>query len=283
MRNMEEKVILQVKNLSVRYRDAKEPVVKNLCFSIRQGEILCLHGRSGKGKSTVVWALTEMLQEYNAVAKGEILLDGKKLVYGWGKAGLKNAGQEKTAQKNTEQEKPGQRNTGQKNRRQINTGRVFTWRDIALVPQSSMSSFNPVYTIRKTMQETMMANLIAEEKGESETQGKGNSKSMLQDKNALEQYLVELMEMVQLDPSVLDAYPHELSGGMKQRTAIALAIMFQPKLLILDEATTGLDLLVQAQVLGTILKLRDTCNMTILFISHDQTLAEEFCDSWIEL
>lgn len=89
--------------------------------------------------------------------------------------------------------------------------------------------------------------------------------------------------MVRLDPQVLSAYPHELSGGMKQRAAIGLAILFHPTLLILDEATTGLDLLIQAQVLGTILELREKSQMTILFISHDRELAEKFCDRQIEL
>lgn len=230
---MNQKMVLEVKNLSIRYRDAEEPVVKNLSFSMSEGEILCLHGRSGKGKSTVVWALTEMLKEYNAVASGEIILGGKRLSY--------------------EMEKP------------LPKTRTFTWKDIALVPQSSMSSFNPVYTIRKTIVETMKANNCPE------------------DKAGLEEQLTDLMRQVQLDPAVLDAYPHELSGGMKQRAAIALAILFHPQLLILDEATTGLDLLIQAQVLGTILNLRDQHNMTILFISHDRALAEEFCDRWIEL
>lgn len=226
-------VMLEVKDLSIRYRDAQEPVVKNLSFQLHKGEILGLRGRSGKGKSTVVWALTEMLPEYNALASGEICLQGKTLTYAL--------------------DKP------------LGNKRMFSWRDIALVPQSSMSSFNPVYTIRKTMVETLKAGGDKRSKGEQE------------------QYLREVCDMVRLDPSVLSAYPHELSGGMKQRSAIGLAILFHPAVLILDEATTGLDLLIQAQVLGTILELRQKTGMTILFISHDRELAEHFCDRQIEL
>jgi peptide/nickel transport system ATP-binding protein len=128
-----------------------------------------------------------------------------------------------------------------------------------------MSRFNPVYTIRKTMLETMKAC--------------GDKRS----KKDQEAYLHEICHMVRLDPQVLSSYPHELSGGMKQRAAIGLAILFHPTLLILDEATTGLDLLIQAQVLGTILELRDKYEMTILFISHDRALSENFCDRQIEL
>ena len=225
------KPLLEVKNLTIRYQDASEPVVRDLSFTMDEGEILCLHGSSGRGKSTVVWALTEMLTEYHAVASGEIRLGEKVLRYD-GKT---------------------------------SSERIFSWKDVALVPQSSMSGFNPVYTIRQTMMETMKASDCAGHHGN------------------LEERLVEILRRVHLEPSVLDAYPHELSGGMKQRAAIALAILFHPSLLILDEATTGLDLLVQAQVLGTILELRKKHHMTILFISHDRALADAFCDRRIEL
>ena len=233
MNGEREKTVLKVRDLTVRYQNAKEPVVSHLSFSMKEGEILCLHGPSGAGKSTVVWALTEMLAEYHATASGEILLKENRLVY--------------------DENRP------------LSKEKTFTWKDIALVPQSSMSSFNPVYTIRRTMVETMKAGGCEGHHGN------------------LEDRLTEIMRRVRLDPSVLSAYPHELSGGMKQRAAIALAILFHPSVLILDEATTGLDLLTQAQVLGTILDLREKHRMTILFISHDRQLAEQFCDRRIEL
>ena len=227
------KVVLEVKSLTIKYNDASVPVISDLSFSINEGEILGLRGRSGKGKSTVVWALTQMLDEYNAQASGEIVLGDKTLKY------------------------PIETKDKQK--------RVFNWRNLALVPQSSMSSFNPVYSIRRTMMETLR------------TYGESHGRE------ADEKFLSKICEMVRLDPKILDCYPHELSGGMRQRAAIGLAIMFNPRLLILDEATTGLDLLIQAQVLGTILELRQKYNMTILFISHDKTLARSFCDRQIEL
>lgn len=70
---------------------------------------------------------------------------------------------------------------------------------------------------------------------------------------------------------------------MKQRAAMAAALLFHPKVLILDEATTGLDVVIQAEVLGTILKMKEKEKMSILFISHDRELAESFCDRRIEL
>ena len=223
--------ILKVNDLTIRYKDAEEPVIKNLSFTLHQGEILCISGKSGAGKSTIVWSLMEMLEDYNAVATGEICFEGEVLQY-----------QEKAVPQ-----------------------RKWNWRQIALVPQASMSGFNPLFTIGETMMEMMD---IYEGKGRKE------------DKR---QRILELLSMVCLKEDVFYSYPHELSGGMKQRAAIAMAIMFHPKVLILDEATTGLDLLIQAEVLGTILKLKEQEDISILFISHDSDLAENFCDRQISI
>ena len=91
------------------------------------------------------------------------------------------------------------------------------------------------------------------------------------------------MALVRLPEDTLLAYPHELSGGMRQRVSIALAVMYRPKLLILDEATTGLDLLVEADILGTIRALQRESGMSILMISHDRRLVEAFCQRSVEI
>ena len=93
----------------------------------------------------------------------------------------------------------------------------------------------------------------------------------------------ELLCAVQLERDVLGCYAHELSGGMKQRAAIALALVYTPRLLILDEATTGLDSKVQADVLGTILQIQRKHQMSILFISHDAALGRVFADAQVNL
>ena len=84
--------------------------------------------------------------------------------------------------------------------------------------------------------------------------------------------------MVQLDKKVLNYYPHEMSGGMKQRAAIATAMLLNPSLLILDESTTGLDVLVEAEILRTISKIREKNKMSVLIISHDKRITDALCD-----
>ena len=88
----------------------------------------------------------------------------------------------------------------------------------------------------------------------------------------------ELLRRVELDPSVLDRFPHELSGGMRQRAIIALALLFRPPLLVADEPTTGLDVIVQRQIVNLLTDLRRSEGLSLLFISHDIGVVAELCD-----
>ncbi len=224
------KPLLSAKNLSIRYLDSDKYVVKDFNFELYKGEILCLRGRSGSGKTTVTAAVMGMLPVCNAEATGNLYYNDIDLI----------SASEAELQK-------------------------LRWREIALVPQSSMNAFNPVFTIRKTLREMMLL------------ENKQISKAEMARREE------ELMDMVHLDRSVLGCYAHEMSGGMKQRAAIALSVIYSPKLLILDEATTGLDIKVQADVLGTILQLKQRTDMSILFISHDAELGDQISDRRVEM
>ncbi|MGI6462099.1 MAG: ATP-binding cassette domain-containing protein [Candidatus Scatomorpha sp.] len=225
-----DKPLLNAKNLSIRYLDSDKYVVKDFNFELNKGEILCLRGRSGIGKTTVTAAVMGMLPICNAEAKGNLYYNDIDLI----------SAPESELQK-------------------------LRWREIALVPQSSMNAFNPVFTIRKTLREMMLLENNRISKAEMACREE------------------ELMDMVHLDRSVLGCYAHEMSGGMKQRAAIALSVIYSPKLLILDEATTGLDIKVQADVLGTILQLKQRTDMSILFISHDAELGDQISDRMVEM
>lgn len=225
--------ILSVEHLTAGY-DRTGLVFDDFSFRLERGECLCLHGPSGCGKSTAVWAILGVLEKRGGFARGSIFYYKK----------------EEKLQLLPHDEK---------------IMRELRWKEIALVPQSSMNSFHPVYTIRKTMKE--MLELGAEK----------------MTKGQIEARCGELLEMVQLPHSVLDAYPHELSGGMKQRSAIALALLLNPRLLILDEATTGLDVIVEADILWLLKKLRKEKDVSMLFISHDDRISDAFCDRRLEV
>ncbi len=138
--------------------------------------------------------------------------------------------------------------------------RRFRWRDAALVFQSALNSFNPVITIWSQFLDT------------------GRAHGM-DDAREVRQRADELLELVHLEPRrVLRAYPHELSGGMKQRVLIALSLLLGPQLLILDEPTTALDILTQRAIIDLLRDLRRELGFAMIFISHDLSLAAELAD-----
>jgi peptide/nickel transport system ATP-binding protein len=136
----------------------------------------------------------------------------------------------------------------------------FRWRRIAIVFQGAMSSLHPVYRVGDQIREAV------------EARGGGFSRRELRARAA------DLMAMVGLDPALAEAYPHELSGGMRQRVAIALALADDPDLVIADEPTTGLDVIVQATLLRELRALQERLDMGLLCISHDLAVLAETCD-----
>ncbi len=128
--------------------------------------------------------------------------------------------------------------------------RAIRWRDLSTVFQSSMNALNPVKRIQATFDDVMHAH----------TSWSGDK---------IRKRSVEVMEMVQIDPSFLQSFPHELSGGMRQRVNLALALTLEPKLVLLDEPTTGLDVLVQRTILDNIRELQATQGFAVIFVSHD--------------
>jgi peptide/nickel transport system ATP-binding protein len=138
-----------------------------------------------------------------------------------------------------------------------NALRRYRWQSCALVFQSALNAFNPVLTIREHFVDTARAH------------GAAN----------VRERAMELLELVNLDARrVMPAFPHELSGGMRQRVLIALGLLLSPQILILDEPTTALDILTQRQVIDLMRDLKERLGFALVFISHDLSLAAELAD-----
>ncbi|MFC4336901.1 ABC transporter ATP-binding protein [Salininema proteolyticum] len=140
--------------------------------------------------------------------------------------------------------------------------REFRWTEAAMVFQGAMNAFNPVIKIGAHFADTL----------------RDHSAKRLSRRD-IEKRATELLHRVRLDPQrVLNSYPHELSGGMKQRALIALALALDPQVLVLDEPTTALDLLTQRGIVEQLHDLRQEFGFTMIFVTHDLGLAAEMAD-----
>ena len=138
--------------------------------------------------------------------------------------------------------------------------RQFRWQECAMVFQSALNAFNPVLRVWEQIWDTAKAH-------------------GWRDKESVRRKALDLLDYVQLDAKrVIDAYPHELSGGMRQRVLIAMSLLLDPQILILDEPTTALDILTQRTIIILLRRLKEEKNFTMVFISHDLAIAAELAD-----
>lgn len=133
------------------------------------------------------------------------------------------------------------------------------WRKISTIFQGAMSALNPVYTIGHQLEEPLLYHQKISKKD-------AESKS------------IDVLKSVGMNKDVFYRYPHELSGGMKQRVIIAMALILNPKIVIADEPTTALDVIVQAQVINLLKKLKREQGLSIILITHDLGLISEIAD-----
>jgi len=138
--------------------------------------------------------------------------------------------------------------------------RQFRWKECAMVFQSALNAFNPVLKIWDQMYDTVKAH--------DQTS-----------REEVRQRAMELLKLVQLEPErVINAYPHELSGGMRQRVLLAMSLLLNPQIILLDEPTTALDILTQRTIIELLKKLKRELGFSMIFISHDLSLAAELAD-----
>ncbi|HGS4604253.1 TPA: ABC transporter ATP-binding protein [Vibrio cholerae] len=136
---------------------------------------------------------------------------------------------------------------------------ALRWNQIAMVFQSAMNSLNPVLTIKEQFADVLRFHL-------------GMTNQQAQDRAE------KLLDLVNIPRHRLSEYPHQFSGGMRQRLVIAIALSLNPKMIIMDEPTTALDVVVQREILQQIYQLKQEFGFSILFITHDLALMTQLCD-----
>jgi peptide/nickel transport system ATP-binding protein len=133
------------------------------------------------------------------------------------------------------------------------------WRDMSLVMQSAMNALNPVTSIGRQFADALRAHGITDKREISEKSEAG-------------------LKLVGVDPVHLQSYPHQLSGGMRQRAMIAMALLFTPELVIMDEPTSALDVVAQRSLMTKIKQLQDSHGFAVLFVTHDMSLVSHYSD-----
>ena len=138
--------------------------------------------------------------------------------------------------------------------------RAFRWAKVAMVFQGAMNSLNPVLSVRTQLGDVLTTHRPQMDRAERRRRSE------------------ELLELVGVERRRIDAYPHELSGGMRQRVMIAMALALDPQLMIMDEPTTALDVVVQREILQEVLRLRQELGFAVVFITHDLPMLLEISD-----
>ena len=138
--------------------------------------------------------------------------------------------------------------------------RMFRWSKLSMVFQGAMNALNPVISIRDQLEDVLITHRPDMSKRDRREQAG------------------QVLELVGVDRSRLSSYAHQLSGGMRQRVMIAMALLLEPQVMIMDEPTTALDVVVQRDILREILRLRDEFNFAVIFITHDLPLLLEISD-----
>ena len=219
--------VLRVEGLRVAFDHplGKVQAVDDVSFALSPGERFGLAGESGSGKSTLALSILRLIKPPGRIEAGEVWLAGTRL------GDLDEDGM-----------------------------RALRLAGIALVPQGSMNSLNPVLRIGGQIGDALAEHRLPLTGGEEQRR------------------IAALLAEVGLPESVARMYPHELSGGMKQRACIAIAICLRPKVIIADEPTSALDVVVQRQVMATLARVQQELGAAVILVGHDMGLMAQFVD-----
>ncbi|HEX3984027.1 MAG TPA: ABC transporter ATP-binding protein [Acidisoma sp.] len=218
--------ILDVRDIVVEYTTSTRPAraVDHVSFSLERGEFLGIVGESGCGKSTMLFAIAQLLSPPAQLVNGEVLFKGRNMV-------------ELSA----------------------SALRATRWRDFSVVMQSAMNALNPVKTVAAQFEDAMRAH--------------GQSSGV-----AIRARSREVLALVGIDAIHLKSFPHQLSGGMRQRVMIAMALLLSPDLIVMDEPTSALDVVAQRSLMVQIKELQRKLGFAVIFVTHDMSLVGHFSD-----
>ena len=221
-------ILMSLTDLVLRFRGQANDVIDGVSLSVKRGEVLCVVGESGCGKSVTAMALMGLLPADSArISSGTLNIDRKQL----------------DLSKDT-------------------LPAEMRGNHVAMIFQEPMTSLNPAFTIGN-----QIAEAVQRHTGGSKSQARARALQMLK--------RVGIANPEQR----LSEYPHQLSGGMRQRVMIAMALANDPQILIADEPTTALDVTIQAQILDLIRDLRDETGMGTIMITHDLGVVAEIADT----
>lgn len=254
-------LLLDVKNLRVSFRTDEGIItpVDGVNFTLKKGKTLGIVGESGSGKSVSARALVKLLP------KNAIIDPQSRMYYYNNECGGINLTPLPSYSKEI---------------RRLRGG------DIAMIFQEPMASFSPVYTIGNQIVEAVRQHRTSDQSPLAATARIGEQiREVLQTggkvgKKEAREIAVEMLDRVGISKPELrvNQYPHELSGGMRQRAMIAVALSTHPKILIADEPTTALDVTIQAQILELMRELQNDFAMSIIFITHDMGVISHIAD-----
>ena len=218
--------ILQIRDLRVEYAtpSGAARAVDGVTLDLAQGEFLAIVGESGCGKTTLLFAVAQLLTYPASTVGGSVLFDGVDLT---------TLSPEEL--------------------------RARRWRDISVVMQSAMNALNPTLTIGAQLADACRAHTEWDDK-------------------RIHKRSVEVLSMVSIDAVHLKSFPFQLSGGMRQRAMIAMALLLEPKLVIMDEPTSALDVVAQRSLMRQVESLRRQLGFSVLFVTHDMSVVSHFSD-----
>ena len=238
--------VLTVENLHVYYDTVGGDVkaVSGVSFSLRRGERLALVGESGSGKSTMATALMRMTRPPGKIVAGKIMLADRDVL--------------------------------QLDEDDMRAARLA---EIALVPQGAMNSLSPVTKVGKQIVDGIIDHVEDRFRRNSRNGAEHGTLAKRPSRSWLRERVAELLTNVGLSPSVANMYPHELSGGMKQRAVLAIATCLSPKVIIADEPTSALDVVVQRQIMQTLGRVQSGLDAAVILVGHDMGLVAQFADT----